>query len=133
MIPLNNTMHSFEQRFIELLREDEEKCRSTFRTDKLGNRVVVPFGGTYKAGKNGRGVGIPKGWDAQEDSVGQYHGIPPGKTLKIGTNGSGLVICPSESTFERNGQLMKTKKTKTESRKLSCLDLLRWGKLLEEV
>lgn len=62
MIQLNMIMGPFERKFRKVLRTDcgdilDESCRSTFRTDKLGNRVEVPYDGTYAVGKNGRGKG----------------------------------------------------------------------------
>ena len=126
-------MHSFEQAFKKVVTEDEEKCRSSFRTDKLGNRVEVPYGGSYYAGKNGRGIGIRKGNTAKEDATGQAHELAPGQVLKVGSNGKGVPICPGESTSEKNGQIVvNRKKPKMESRRLSCLELLRWGKFLAE-
>jgi hypothetical protein len=113
-----------------LLEEDEEPCGSMVRVDKLGNRVVIPYGGTLQSGKNGRGVAIPKGFTAKEDHVGQMHAIPPGKVLKIGTNGSGVVVCPRESTSEKRGQIVVNRRNpKNESRKPSCLDLLEWSRM----
>lgn len=135
MIRLNKIMNKFERTFLRLLREDEEAlCRYTFRTDKLGNRVEVPYGGHYEEGKNGRGVGIPKGHTAKEDNVGQKHDIPPGMVLKMGANGRGVVVCPNEPTSEKKGQIivLNRKKPKMESRRPSCLDLLRWTKLTAE-
>ena len=104
-------MSLFEKYFLLLLKEDEEACRSTFRIDKLGNRIEVPPKGAFGIGKNGVGVGIPKGSTAKEDRTGQLHVIPPGMILKIGANGKGVVVCPSESTIEKNGQIMKRKKS----------------------
>ena len=123
-------MNPYERIFLIVLREE---CRSTFRTDKLGNRVEVPYGGTYAVGKNGRGKGIRKGNTAKEDATGQVHDLAPGEVLKVGTNGKGVAFCPNESTSEKKGQIVvNRKKPKTESRKLSCLELLRWGKFLAE-
>jgi hypothetical protein len=140
MIGLNKGMSNFERAFLKVLREDmellgedEEPCRGTIRTDKLGNRVAIPYGGTMQTGSNGRGVPIPKGFTATEDDVGQMHAIPPGKILKIGRNGHGVVICPGESTSEKSGQIViNHKKTKNESRRLSCLELLQRTKFLVE-
>ena len=127
MTRLNRIMSIFERNFRHLIREDS--CRSTFRNDKLGNRVEVPYGGTYAVGKNGRGKGIRKGNTAKEDATGQVHDVPPGHVLKTGSNGKGVVVCPSDSTSEKKGQIVvNRKKPKMESRKLSCLELLRWGK-----
>lgn len=94
-------MNLFNEYYRELMRElefdeSEESCRSTFRTDRLGNRVEVPYGGTYKVGKNGRGVGIPRGYTSKESKVGQIHAIPPGQELKIGPDGTGKVQCPGK-------------------------------------
>lgn len=131
-------MNLYERRFIKALREDLsetqlESCRSTFRTDKLGNRVEVPHGGSYVVGKNGRGKGIRKGNTAKEDNTGQYHDIPPGHVLKTGSNGKGVVVCPGDYTSEKKGQVVvNRKKTKNESRKLSCLELLQRIKFLAE-
>ncbi len=131
-------MTLFERNFIAALREEDpetlqESCRSTFRTDKLGNRVEVPYGGTYHVGKNGRGKGIRKGNTAKEDSTGQVHDLKPGHVLKAGSNGKGVSVCPTEATSEKKGQLVvNRKKTKMESRKLSCLELLQRMKFLAE-
>jgi hypothetical protein len=137
MIRLNMIMTKFERTFLQIIREDdsqednEELCRSTYRTDKLGNRVEVPYGGTYAVGKNGRGKGIRKGNTAKEDATGQVHELEPGQVLKTGSNGSGVAICPGESTSEKKGQIVvNRKKPKMESRKLSCLEMLKWGRFL---
>src|SRR6478609_9455661 len=103
-------MDRMTRKFLKTILEDEEPCRSTFRTDKLGNRVAIPFGGTYSVGKNGRGVGIPKGHTAREDNTGQMHDIPPGFVLKIGANGKGVVVCPTQATSEKNGQIVVNRK-----------------------
>lgn len=119
-------MSRFARTFMKLLREDEEPCRHTVRRDKVGNRVEIPFAGSYQVGKNGSGVGVPKGHTAKEDNVGQMHSIPPGKVLKIGTNGTGVVVCPGESTTEKNGQIMtKKNKLQKESSRLTMLEVLR--------
>lgn len=76
--------------------ESEESCRSTIRTDVLRNKVKVPYGGTYKVGRNGKGVGIPRGSTSKQDAVGQMHVIPPGHELKIGPDGKGTVVCPGK-------------------------------------
>jgi len=126
-------MTLYERQLLQILREDEEPCRGTVRFDRLGNRVVIPYGGAMQTGRNGRGVAIPKGFTAKEDDTGQYHAIPPGKVLKIGTNGKGVVICPGESTSEKSGQiLVNRKKTKNESHRPSCLELLQWTNFLVE-
>lgn len=131
-------MCKFERNFIKVLREDIakaqlESCRSTFRTDKTGKRVQVPYGGTYAVGKNGRGKGIRKGNTAKEDATGQVHDMPPGHVLKSGPNGKGVVACASDSTSIKNGQIkVNRKKTKNESRRLSCLELLKMTKLWAE-
>jgi hypothetical protein len=114
MIRLNKIMSLFVRNFTREIRE--ESCRSSFRTDKLGNRVEVPYGGTYHVGKNGRGKGIRKGNVAKEDSVGQIHDLAPGEVLKAASNGKGVPVCPSESTSEKKGQIVvNRKKTKNES------------------
>lgn len=123
---------TFMERFKKcLLEEDEEQCGSMVRVDKLGNRVVIPYGGTLQSGKNGRGVAIPKGSTCKEDHIGQMHAIPPGKVLKIGKNGVGVVVCPSESTTERKGQIVVNQKNaKHENKKsTSCLKLLEWSRI----
>jgi hypothetical protein len=132
-------MKIFERNFLKALREDasqedsEELCRSTFRTDKLGNRVEVPYGGSYVVGRNGRGKGIRKGNTAKEDATGQVHELEPGQVLKTGSNGSGVAICPGESTSEKKGQIVvNRKKTQIESRRLSCLLLPQRKKFLGE-
>ena len=84
--------------------ESEESCRSTVRTDRLGNKVKVPQGGTYKQGRNGRAVGVPRGSTSKEDTVGQLHILKPGQELKIGKDGKGQVTCqgkpPKNSLLE---------------------------------
>jgi hypothetical protein len=124
-------MSAFERNFRHAILENS--CRSTFRSDMLGNRVEVPYGGTYAVGKNGRGKGIRKGNTAKEDATGQVHDLPPGHVLKAGSNGKGVVICPGEPTSEKKGQIVvNRKKTKNESRRLSCLELLQRMKFLVE-
>lgn len=127
-------MGPFERDFVRVLKEDckenedrilRESCRSSFRTDKLGKRVEVPYGGSYAVGRNGRGKGIRKGNTAKEDSTGQVHDLPPGHVLKSGSNGKGVSVCPSEPTYEKDGQLKtRKKKIQSESRRPSCLELL---------
>jgi hypothetical protein len=126
-------MTHFERRFLEILREDEEPCRGTVRNDKLGNRVVIPYGAKMQIGRNGRGVAIPKGFTSKEDEVGQMHALPPGKVLKVGSNGKVVVTCPGESTSEKKGQIViMGKKTKNESHRPSCLELLQGAIFLVE-
>jgi hypothetical protein len=91
-------MNLFDQYYRALMeqfnsQDDEEICRSTTRTDRLGNKVSIPHGGTYKAGRNGRGVGVPRGSTSKEDAVGQLHILAPGQELKIGKDGKGQVTC----------------------------------------
>jgi hypothetical protein len=125
-------MNRFMEIFQQILLEDQDICRSTFRTDRLGNRVAVPYGGTYRVSGNGKGIGVPKGWEAKSDKTGQLHAIPPGKILKIVSNGRGVVICPKESTREKKGQIELIKnKIRTESQVPSCLELFRWAKNYE--
>lgn len=124
------------RKFLKALHEeedDEELCRPTFRTDKLGNRIAIPFAGTYREGKNGSGVAIPKSHTAREDNLGQMHAIPPGHILRISSTGRGTVVCPTQSTSEKNGQIVVNhQKPKTESRKLACWELVRMTKFLAE-
>lgn len=128
----------FARNFIAALREKDsdtlpESCRSTFRRDKLGNRVEVPYGGTYHVGKNGRGKGIRKGNTAKEDATGQVHDLKPGEVLKSGSNGKGVAVCPTDSTSQKKGQIViNGKKPKMESRQPSCLELLRRINFLAE-
>jgi len=70
-----------------------ENTRSTFRNDSLGNRIEVPYGATFKIGKNGKGVVAPVGWTWKEDKVGQIHAIAPNCRLKIGLDGKGVLVC----------------------------------------
>ena len=131
-------MTLYKRNFIAALRENDsevlpESCRSTFRTDKLGNRVEVPYGGTYHVGRNGKGKGIRKGNTAKVDATGQVHDLKPGEVLKSGSNGKGVPICPGESTSQKKGQIVvNRKKPKLESSRLSCLTLLQRMKFLAE-
>lgn len=98
MRALNTNMTLFNQFYRALMEEfnsqdDEETCRSTVRTDRLGNRVSIPHSGTYKAGRNGRGVGVPRGSSSKQDAVGQLHILKPGQELKILKDGKGQVVC----------------------------------------
>jgi len=123
-------MASFEECFRKVLKES---CRSTFRLDRLKNRVEVPYGGSYRVGKDGKGIGIPKGYTALEDDTGRIHAIPPGHILKKGANGKGLPVCPSEPTSQKNGQIVvNRRKPKLESRNPSCLELLQMSKWMAE-
>lgn len=76
--------------------DEEEPCLSTIRRDALGNKVKVPYAGTYRQGKNGRGIGIPKGSTSKEDNVGQMHVLKPGQKLAIGKGGKGQVTCQNK-------------------------------------
>lgn len=85
-----HTQETFNELYEQMMREN---ARSTFRNDKLGNRIEVPYGATFKIGKNGKGVSIPVGWTWKEDKVGQIHAIAPNCRLKVGLNGKGVKIC----------------------------------------
>jgi hypothetical protein len=116
-------MGIFERHFIRVLRED---CPVTYRTDATGKRVKIPCGAGYRQGKNGLGVVIKAGDTAKEDETGQMHSVPPCQHLKAGSNKKAIPVCPGEPTYEKNGQIIsRKKKVKTESRRLSCLGLLR--------
>ncbi len=55
-----------------------------------------------EAGKNNKGVAIPKEHTAKEVNVWQMHSIPPpGDVPKVGSNGKDVVLCPSEPTTEK--------------------------------
>lgn len=130
MIRLNKIMSIFERNFISLLEED---CPVSYRTDGTGKRIKIPCGAGYRQGKNKRGVVIKPGDTAKEDEVGQMHSVPPCHHLKAGSNKKAIPVCPGESTSEKNGQIVvNRKKPKMESRKLSCLELLRLAKLWAE-
>lgn len=93
--------------------DSEEPCRASVRTDRLGNRVSIPHSGTYKAGRNGRGVGVPRGSTSKQDAVGQLHILKPGQELKIGNDGKGQVVC--------QGKIPKKKPERKSVRKFSDL------------
>ena len=84
--------------------EEEESCLSTIRRDALGNKVKVPYAGTYKQGKNGRGIGIPKGSTSKGDNVGQLHVLKPGQKLTIGKSGKGQVTCQNKTPQKQEGK-----------------------------
>jgi len=81
---------TFDELYERMMREN---CRSTFRVDRTGQKISVPYGATFKIGENGKGVAIPKGWTWQQDDVGQIHAIEPGYRLKIGLDGKGVLVC----------------------------------------
>ena len=129
IVRLNNDMNLFERAFLEVLRED---CPSTYRNDGTGKRIKIPCGAGYREGKNKSGVVIKAGDSAKEDETGQMHSVPPCNRLKAGSNKKAIPVCPGEATIEKNGQIMKRKKPKNESRRLSCLELLQRMKILAE-
>ena len=97
-------MNQFDRLFYEALQKYTRG--SSFRTDKVGNRVEIPRGGSYAVGKNGKGKGIRRGNTAREDDTGQIHDVPPGHTLKTGPDGKGVVVPAGGSTSIRNGKLV---------------------------
>lgn len=116
-------MNQFERLFCEAFQKYTNG--SSFRTDKVGNRVKIPRGGFYAVGKNGKGKGIRRGNTAKEDNTGQMHDLPPGHRLKLGSNGKGIVVDPDDTTSERDGQIViDQKNSKVKSRHPSCLELL---------
>lgn len=96
----------FEAHFMELLQEGE-----TVRTDKLGNKVKIPPGYTFKEGPDGTGVAIAPCAVPTVDKVGRLHSVPKGYVLKIGKNGKGVVVPQGEGTKEtKEGQIQLLKR-----------------------
>lgn len=111
-------MNEFDQYYRAMMaqfnaEDEEEPCLSTIRRDALRNKVKVPYGGTYKQGKNGRGIGIPRGSTSKEDRVGQLHVLKPGQKLVIGKDGKGQVTCQNK--------MPQKEETKKPMKKLSDL------------
>jgi len=125
---INIDMGKFERNFMKVLLEED--CPSTYRTDATGKRIKIPCGSGYRQGKNGRGVVIKAGDSAKEDATGQMHSVPPCQNLKSGSNKKAIPVCPGESTYEKNGQIMKRKKPTNESHRFSCWELLRRMQIL---
>jgi hypothetical protein len=91
----------FEKHFLEVLREG-----ATVRIDKLGNKVIIPPGYTFKEGPDGVGVAIAPCATPTVDKVGRVHSVGKGYTLKIGKNGKGVVVAQGEGTREtKEGQI----------------------------
>lgn len=100
------TTSRFKNHFLEVLREG-----ATVRTDKLGNKVEIPPGYTFKEGPDGVGVAIAPCAVATVDKVGRLHSVSRGYVLKIGKNGKGIVVPQGESTREtKEGQIELLKK-----------------------
>lgn len=99
----------FETHFVDVLQEGK-----IVRTDKLGNKVEIPPGYSFKEGPDGCGVAIAPCAAAMVDKVGRIHSVPKGHTLKIGKNGKGVVVPQGESTKETKGgqiELIKSLKS----------------------
>ena len=95
----------FEKHFMEILREG-----ATVRTDRLGNKVEIPPGYTFKEGPDGFGVAIAPCARAMVDKVGRLHSVSKGYVLKIGKNGKGVVVAlghPTKETKEGQIELLK--------------------------
>ena len=91
----------FEKHFFEVLKEG-----ATVRIDKLGNKVTIPPGYTFKEGPDGVGVAIAPCAIPTVDNVGRMHSVGKGYTLKIGKNGKGVVVPQGEGTREtKEGQI----------------------------
>lgn len=91
----------FEKHFVESLSEG-----AIVRTDKLGNKVTIPPGNTFKEGPDGVGVAIAPCAIPTVDKVGRMHSVGKGYVLKIGKNGKGVVVPQNEGTREtKEGQI----------------------------
>lgn len=98
----------FETNFMDVLKEG-----ATVRTDRLGNKVEIPPGYTFKEGPNGSGVAIAPCARAMVDKVGRLHSVPQGYILKIGKNGKGVVVPQGDPTREtKEGQIELMKRIK---------------------
>jgi hypothetical protein len=96
----------FETYFTEALNES-----ATVRTDKLGNKVTIPPGSTFKEGPDGFGVAIASCAIPTVDKVGRIHSVGKGYVLKIGKNGKGVVVPKNEATREtKEGQIQLIKR-----------------------
>jgi hypothetical protein len=94
-------MGLYEKAFRKCLNEG-----ATVRTDKLGNKVTIPPGFTFKEGPDGFGVAIAPCAVPTVDRVGRMHSVGRGYTLKIGKNGKGVVVAQGDSTREtKEGQI----------------------------
>lgn len=79
---------------------------ATVRTDRLGNKVAINPGYSFKEGPDGFGVAIAPCARAMVDKVGRLHSVPKGYTLKIGKNGKGVVVPQGDPTREtKEGQI----------------------------
>ena len=103
-----NKISRFEKHFLEVLREG-----ATVRIDRLGNKVEIPPGYTFKEGPDGFGVAIAPCAVPTVDKVGRVHSVPKGYVLKIGRNGKGVVVPQGETTTEtKEGQIQLLKRLK---------------------
>lgn len=94
-------LSKFEKNFLEALREG-----AIVRVDKLGNKVTIDPGYSYKEGSDGVGVAIAPCATPTVDKVGRMHSVGKGYVLKIGKNGKGLVVPSNEGTREtKEGQI----------------------------
>ncbi|RYZ79072.1 MAG: hypothetical protein EOP04_28455 [Proteobacteria bacterium] len=95
------------------LREDQDIIPegTTYRTDKLENKVRIPPGYGFRVGPDGVGVAIGPCDAAKQDRRGRLHSVPRGYELKIGRNGKGLVVAQGDPTTEtKDGQIELIKK-----------------------
>ena len=98
----------FETNFMEVLKEG-----ATVRADRLGNKVEIPPGYTFKEGPDGFGVAIAPCARALVDRVGRIHSVLKGYVLKIGKNGKGVVVPIGDPTREtKEGQIELIKRLK---------------------
>jgi hypothetical protein len=104
----------FERTFRKLLCQDTTEPLLegiTERTDRLGHKVKIPPGYTFKEGPDGFGVAIAPCASASVDKVGRLHSVPKGYVLKIGKNGKGVVVPQGDPTRETKlGQIELIKK-----------------------
>ena len=92
---------NFEVHFMEVLKEG-----AAVRIDRLGNKVEIPPGYTFKEGPDGFGVAIAPCARAMVDKVGRIHSVPKGYVLRFGKNGKGLVVPQGDPTREtKEGQI----------------------------
>ena len=98
----------FEINFLKALRADVAPITegAVVRIDKLGNKVTIPPGCTFREGPDGHGVAIAPCATPKVDKVGRLHSVGKGYVLKIGKNGKGVIVPQGESTRENKlGQI----------------------------
>lgn len=78
-------------------RDFSEDAPPSYQTDRLGNKVKIPHGHSFKQGSDGKGISVRPGATTHEDRFGRLHEVPKGCRAVDLPDGKVKILKPNES------------------------------------